>query len=202
MKTILRICILFLLILPLIRCTRSNICITEYPDRNIYNTKLAINIQSSSNIKEECTYVVSTLISLPSGYYSDSALFYLKQDKFHMKLLNPLSEDFVLFDMSLKQFSSKTIEIKHGSLVEKLECLYENKLITKQNLEVRIFRIKNYQCLEGLCLDAIFFITKEYGIIGSYFTDPNYSEKIIVSPGGNIFPDYIDYSIYTLKKIQ
>jgi hypothetical protein len=202
MKTNYRICIFLMLSLTLLGCKKSNTCLKKYPAQNKYKTQLAISINSSSNIKDKCAYLVSTLISLPSGFYCDSALFYLKNDKFYMKLLNPLSEDFVLFDMSLKQFSSKNIEIKHANIVDRLECVYENKLITDQNLEVRIFRIKKYQCLEGLCLDAIFFITKEYGIIGSYFTDPNYSEKIIVSPAGNIFSDYIDYSNYTLKKAQ
>lgn len=103
-------------------------------------------------------------------------------------------------DFNSQKNSKRIIKIKLGNLIKSYESVVENIVITKENIVVRIFRIKKLHKLHdffgGKVLDVILFATEEHGIIGSYLNDIEGKTNWIVSEHGDILKDYIDYSNY------
>jgi len=182
-------------------CDNTNNCFEKYPREIQSRFSTLINVDSVIQSKYGCFYIVNLFLFFPDESMATQGILTLEKDKFKLKLTRPESNEFILFDMGMPQFSSRKIEIEHDNTTDVFLCIYENKIITRENLEVRIFRIKDCACFDSHWLDEIFFMTREYGIIGSYFTDSRYFEKIMISPAGDILRDYIDYSGVKLKRI-
>jgi hypothetical protein len=202
MKTLVVKILLFIVLLLFVRCKHTNNCLDKYPFESYYKRSLAINIDSIGSNNNGCIYYVKMFLTLSYNSFSDKAILYLNKEKFYMKLINPESEEFVLFDMRLKEPQTQKIGIKYANKLDSLNCVFEKSFITKDNYEVKVFRIKNFQSLQNISADAIFFVTLDYGIVGSYFTDFDLNgEEIMFSPAGEIFRGYMDYSNIKLKQL-
>ena len=192
---------IFISLITLIGCNNSHICLQDYPFKNINREYLAISVDSSTNNSKGCEYFFKNSFHL--NHITDlEASFYLSNDKFIMRFLDPESEEFPLFDLNLKDSISTTIKVIFSDTIDSLKCIHLKQFLTKEKLEVHVFRIENFQCNENRCLDCVFFVTKQYGVIGSYLTTIDTGKKIIIAPRGEIFKDYIDYSGFIPKKIE
>lgn len=125
--------------------------------------------------------------------------FYVRDNKFFAKLVKPESNEFILFDLNSKLNETNKIEFKNDEMIKSFDCILEKKIITKENLEVGVFRIKKWIKLpdffDGLELDIIAFVTQKYGVIGSYVLDiDKMGNPLMISPKGDILKNYIDYS--------
>ncbi len=180
-----------------ISCENLNTQIEQYPKINVYERVPAFAIDWSANLKTKNLYYTNTGIIL-SDTFSTKQSICLRKNKFIAKLINPKSEDFVLFDLDSKINENQNIEINYLNSKKNLNCILQDKIITKEKLEVYIFRIKDwgrYPESGSLVLDLIVLVTKKYGVIGSYYTNNDLeAEKIMISPAGDLLREYIDYS--------
>jgi hypothetical protein len=193
--------------LILVCCKESHTCLTKYDKQSEFTKRLFIEIDTTLEPNEDCKYNAVTSIPLADSSYSDNSLFYLEDDKFYMRLKNPTSEDFIIFDMGLPMPQAYKIEIHYQDTVMRFDGRFEKKLITHDNLEVRVFRIKNLFCYypDDFCspLDVVFFVTKDHGVIGSYLSGfENNGQEILIAPAGDIFKEYLDYSKIKLRYLM
>lgn len=205
MKNIIAIPIICFFTFLFVSCENSNTKIEKYPKKSAFERVPAFSIDWSANLKTKNLYYTKTAIFL-NDLFSTKQSICLRKNKFIAKLVSPKSEDFVLFDLDSKLNESKNIEINYLNSKKNFNCILQDKIITKEKLEVYIFRIKDwgrYPLSGDLILDLIVFVTKKYGVIGSYYTDNDLdAEKIMIAPAGDLLNEYIDYSkiqIMTLK---
>jgi len=134
--------------------------------------------------------------------YSTSLSIFLRDNTFIAQLDNPKSNEFVLFDLKSEVNKKQNIEILNSKKIKSFESSLEAKVLTNQNLEVYIFRIKNWGKLvfpfdtnELDFIDLVVFVTKKYGVIGSYFSDfLENGEQVMWGIHGDILEEYLDYS--------
>jgi hypothetical protein len=178
-------------------CENLNTQIEQYPKINVSERVPVFAIDWSTNLKTKNLYYTNAGIIL-SDTFSTKQSICLRKNKFIAKLISPKSEDFVLFDLDSKINENQNIEINYLNSKKNFYCILQNKIITKEKLEVYIFRIKDwgrYPESGSLVLDLIVLVTKKYGVIGSYYTNNDLeAEKIMISPAGDLLREYIDYS--------
>jgi len=178
---------------------KSNECIEKYPLHTEFKRKPIFSIDYDSNSKSNYIYCTNELGFFNDSVYTAKFSLYLHDNKFFAKLKSPESNDFILFDLNSKLNKTNKIDIQNSKKIKSFECILEKQIITKQNLEVKVFRIKKWGRLPsffgGSELDAVVFVTKKYGVIGSYFSDIYSCEnEIMLGPSGEILKEYIDYS--------
>ncbi len=206
--------VLFLLIFCC-SCNEKNTCLTK----STYNTKHKINpfisFVSEVNSKNGCEYIIKSEIRL-KNWFCDSAILYQRKQKFYMRLLHsiakPLSEDFLIFDLTKEPGFSDTITIIYKDItsykdtflfdkIQKVKYAYtiQNKFKTSNFGIVYMFQFKNFffNYWDGEIvdkLDVVFFVTEKHGVVGSYVYVEENNENIYIAPAGNIFEEYLDYS--------
>lgn len=199
---------LFLISLIWTSCSNSNKCFNEYPIKSEFYKPTYISVDSSMVEEKGCIYFVSTQIPLADSSFSFYGRMSFINNKFCLQLITPKSNDFVLFDMGLKDSQVKKIEITYQDQKKSFDCIYEKKIITKEQIEVRVFKVIDlyyyHHSMEFSCsLDVVFFVTRDFGIIGSYLTDIDLDgSEVMISPAGEILKDYIDYSNLELRTLE
>lgn len=71
-------------------------------------------------------------------------------------------------------------------------------------MEVYVFKMYGSISYGESDFDVVFFVTREHGVIGSFITTEERTDngsKVMISPGGYILKDHIDYSNYEVKKL-
>ena len=184
-------------------CENLNTQIEQYPKKKVFERVATFSIDWSANLKTKNLYYTNTGIMLNDTFSTKQSIC-LRKNKFIAKSASPKSEDFVLFDLDSKKNENKNIEIKYLNSKKNFNCILQDKIITKEKLEVYIFRIKDWgRYPESLVLDLIVLVTKKYGVIGSYYTDNNLeAEKIMIAPAGDLLNEYIDYSKVKLTTLK
>ena len=176
---------------------------TSYPFNKLERGRKVFSTDSVVYSKNGCEYKIHQLpMSITNEGVVWNALFYLRDNKFYLRWQNPESKDFVLFDLDMQVGDSITTTIYYSDdQMKTLSCKLLDKFTTTKNLDVFIFLIKDcyYYYHDPDKLSAIFdvkyFVTKKHGIVGYYLTTMNSEGKeIVISPVGEIFRDYIDYS--------
>lgn len=188
--------LILLILVSFTSCRDSNICLEKYPQNNEFNGNPFFSIDStlSNNV-----YLTKNIHFSGNQRDISSFSFYVRDNKFFAKLVKPESNEFILFDLNSKLNETNTIEFKNDEMMKSFDCILEKRIITKEKLEVGVFRIKKWVKLPdifgGLELDIIAFVTQKYGVIGSYATDiDKMGNPLMISPKGDILKDYIDYS--------
>ena len=203
MKEIIPKTIICFVALLFISCENLNTQIEQYPKKNVFERVATFSIDWSANLKTKNLYYTNSSIILNDTFSTKQSIC-LRKNKFIAKSVSPKSEDFVLFDLDSKINENKNIEIKYLNSKKNFNCILQDKIITKQKLEVYIFRIEDWgRYPESLVLDLIVLVTKKYGVIGSYYTDNNLeAEKIMIAPAGDLLKEYIDYSKVQLMTLK
>lgn len=188
-----KITIIILILLVCISCQNSNVELQEYPLQKALEKN---NLFSIDSILPNNTYLSTELFFYNDSVYRTKFSFWVNENKFYAKLRKPEVPEFVLFDFDSKLNQVKKIKIEK---LKSFDCVLEKKFITKEKIEVHVFRIKKWRKLDdffgGEEIDMVFFTTKENGVIGSYSTDKdNLGNQVIFGSSGEIFKDYIDYS--------
>lgn len=117
-----------------------------------------------------------------------------------MQLLDKSSNEFVVFDANSLVNEENLIDIVHNDVRTQFSSRLEAKTVYK-GLNVYIFRIMNFAQVFENVLDAMFFVTIENGVIGSYLTSLNKGKRIILGPAGEILKNQIDYSGFEERRI-
>jgi len=196
----LKILFYILIFSSLLSCNEQRRCKIEYSEFKDRKDIPFISVISETISKIE--YVVEFEVRHPDTSYSDKAIMYLQDDKFIFKTLNPLSNEFTLFDLNQKINSSRNIELSYKPEVfskkQNFSVILENKLKNDDDLEVYVYRLKEFFYYnpvdEIIKLDVVVFITKEKGVIGSYISSITEDPEIIIYPSGDILEERIDYS--------
>lgn len=203
-----RIILLFTGIITLISCQNSHRdCFDDYSFDSEFDKRLYVMIDSSMTTRVGCSYFIDTYIPLADSSIAKQAIMYLTDNKLYLKLERPESDDFVLFDLEIPEKKEQCVEINYADTVKRFNCILEEKIITIDKLLVYRYRVEDlfyyYPDIEFTSsLDVIFFVTKEFGIIGTYLTDIEFDgAEVMIAPAGNIFKDYIDYSEIKLRKL-
>jgi len=177
-------------------------CIDKYPYKSKFDKRLFIEIDSTILTRTGCSYMISTSFQLADSAIADRGLLHVENDKFYLRFIEPDSKEFVLFDLTESDSASKKIEISFVDGVVSFDCQLQDKVVTDDNLNVWIFRISDLFHNENASLDVVIFVTREYGIIGSYLTDIDYDGmRVLISPAGDILESYIDYSKFEKRKL-
>jgi hypothetical protein len=186
-----------------VSCENLNTQIEQYPKKNAFERVPVFSIDWSANLKTKNLYYTNASVIL-TDTFSNKQSICLRKNKFIAKLINPKSKDFVLFDLDSKINENIKIEINYLNSKKNFNCILKDKIITKEKLEVYIFRIKDWgRYSESLVLDLIVLVTKKYGVIGSYYTDNDLeAEKIMIAPAGDLLNDYVDYSKVELATLK
>lgn len=185
-----------LLTISLFSCKESNTRLEKYSNFPESKYKPFFSIDSLLPNNEYLTHKI---------YFSDKKpgaakfLFYVRNNIFFAKTVQPESNEFILFDLNSKLNETKKIEFKNANLKRSFDCALEKKITTKGKLEVFVFRIKKFIQLPSFFgdekLDVIVFTTLKHGVIGSYMTDIDHSgNTFMIAPRGNILKEDIDYS--------
>jgi hypothetical protein len=187
----------------LVSCENLNTQIEQYLKKNASERIPVFSIDWSANLQTKNLYYTNAGIILKDTFSKKQSIC-LRKNEFIAKLINPKSEDFVLFDLDSKINENKNIEIDYLNSKKNFNCILQDKIITKEKLEVYIFRIKDWgRYPESLVLDLIVLVTKKYGVIGSYYTDNDLeAEKIMIAPAGDLLNEYIDYSKVELATLK
>jgi hypothetical protein len=188
--------LLLLIIALFTSCRESNIRIEKYPKNTEYNGEPIFSIDStmSNNI-----YLTKKMFFSDNRMDASIFSFYVRDNKFYAKTIEPESNVFILFDLKSRLNKTNKIDFKNAKMMKSFDCILEKRITTKENLEIGVFRIKKWVKLSdffgGKELDVIVFVTQKYGVIGSYTTDINrIGNPSMISPKGDILKDYIDYS--------
>jgi hypothetical protein len=180
----------------------EKICFKNYPKKSEFDRKPIFSIDSTITSNSDCLYYTSTLIILKDSSTSFKEVFRFKNNKILVTLLDPKSNEFTLFDLNSKLKQKSKIEIQYLNKKKIFTCTLEKRIITKENLEVNIFRIDKWAKYYSASFDAVLFVTKEHGVIGSYLTDiEEDGTKTMIAPAGEILQEYIDYSKYEIRRL-
>jgi len=195
-------------------CTNSNsnFCFEEYNTKSSNEKRPFIKIDSTVTNKSGCKYFINAWFPIEDSlnqYFQGfhKGVLFQQNEKIYMKFTKPESERFLLFDMTLPVESKSKIEINYLENTNSFDCILEKKVIIENNIEVFLFRIKNlfyYYHSDKLSsiLDVRFFVTKEHGIIGDYFTvTETDGVEVLIKPSGEILEDYIDYSKFKKQRL-
>ena len=217
MKNTFRIYPLILIAIFTINCNRQNSCFESYqvetktnrPSHlSTFSHRLYINIDSTLDSKNGCQYIASSFIPLGNSTISYKSLIFYSNEKIFMRLIDKKTNTFVLFDFKSKINKPHEINIEYRNQVFKYNCTLQEKVFTKEYIEVFVFKIEDlfnfYEDGEFIkSEDVMFFATIEYGIVGSYISGiEKDGQKIMIAPAGEILSDYIDYSNVELRLIQ
>lgn len=180
----------------------EKVCFKNYPKKSEFDRKPFFSIDSTITSNSDCLYYTSTLIILKDSSSSFKEVFRFKNNKILVTLLDPKSNEFILFDLNSKLKQKSKIEIQYLNRKKNFTCTLEKRIITKENFEVTIFRIDKLAEYYSDSYDAVLFVTKEHGVIGSYLTDiEEDGTKTMIAPAGEILQEYIDYSKYERRRL-
>ena len=197
--------ILLIQILVFTNCQNNKKCFDDYNFESEYHRNLFIEIDSTKPSSQGCSYYVNMFINLSDSTEIHNAILYLENKQIFIKPENNNFDKFLLFDLTLEEYSKYPIKIKSKKGEYIFNSIFENKILTDIGI-VNQYRIENLYSdhfwKTSFKCDVVFFVSEKYGIIGTYLTDEN-SEgiKIIISPAGNILEEYIDYTKFERGKI-
>jgi hypothetical protein len=194
--------IILLILFVFISCQQSNTELEFYTRKSPLgndgsNRKPEFSITATSD--KNHTYRTNTLLFLNYSIYTQEVFLRLTDNKFIAKAKKPDTNDFILFDLGTSPNQNNPIVIEYDKSSKTFDCVLEKKITTKENLEVFVFTIKNWtkapSFIGGAFLDVKLFVTKKYGVIGSYLTNINsHGQNTIIVPAGDLLENYIDYS--------
>lgn len=194
--------IILLILFVFVSCQQSNTKLEFYTRKSPLGSdgsnrvpEFAITAASDKNH----TYRTNTLLFLNDSIYTQEVFLRLTDNKFIAKAKKPDTNDFILFDLGSSPNQNNPIVIEYDKSSKTFDCILEKKITTKENLEVFVFTIKNWtkapSFIDGVFLDVKLFVTKKYGVIGSYLTNSNsHGQNTIIVPAGDLLENYIDYS--------
>jgi len=175
---------------------KTNECLENYTvkEESADNPSLVILKKFDSN----CKFEIQILCSVFEDNYIQTAILTKKNDKFILEFINPKTNPIILFNLSSEVNEQRVINIKPVSAYKKnfksiFKVNLEQKLIDKSGLIYK-FRVEDFIVYESSWFDAVYFVTSESGVIGSFFSKKSKSNEIIINPRGNICKDIIDYS--------
>jgi hypothetical protein len=175
---------------------------------NSYIEKPYFSIDSTIKSGRGCKYFTRVYIPVPDSSISWESIMIFKGKKVYMKLVDIPSKTFILFDFDLDVGEYSEIRIKFKDGEKRFQTSLLDKITTKEQIEVFIFKIKDLLYLYDdfkfiKSEDVVFFVTEQNGIIGSYVSGiEKDGQKIMIAPAGEILSDYIDYSDLELRLIQ
>jgi hypothetical protein len=205
-----------LLIIGLFACNDTEKCFKPYvkefnQSHNPYydwGFNLYFRIDSILHTEGRCEYYTETFIALDENTISYKAALYIEDNQIIARLLDLKSEPFTLFDFQATKGKINQIEIEVDSKRFYRECSLEDIITKEEGVMVFVYKIEElfYFFADDSVKrkeDVFFFVTKEYGIIGSYISSiENDGQEIIIAPAGDILAKYIDYSNVELRLIQ
>lgn len=207
LKNLMRVFIIVSVLFLFVQCKNKNTCFEPYNYESEYYHSTFLSSDSVNDTKIGCEYEVDFFIWFPEKLGIDDiigATMFMNNQKIFIDPINSKFENFILFDLSINEFSNYEIEINFGDKKVKYKGFYENKIQADIG-EVKQFRIENLYYdshFDGIKLDIVYFISEKYGVVGSYLTDELINgKKILISPAGNIFEKYIDYSNLERRKL-
>ena len=180
-------------------CNNFNQPIEKYNQYVESNKNPIFSIDYKSKSESNYVYQTYKFPFLNDSLYSAKFELRLRDKKFIAALNEPKSDEFILFDLNSKLNVVNKIIIKNSKIIRTLDCILEQKITNKQNLEVNIFRIKKWgkhpPFFGGGEIDLIIFVTEKYGVIGSYGTrTESNGQQIRFGVCGDILREYIDYT--------
>ena len=196
--------ITFIITLLFLSCNNAEkVCFKKYPKKSEFERRKPLfSIDSITTSDSDCLYYTSELVKLADSSISIREVLKFKNNKILATLIEPKSNEFILFDLDSKLNQKRKIEILYLNKKKVFTCTLEKKIITKENLEVNVFKINNWADYYDSHFDAIFFVTKEYGIIGSFITDVEKDgTQSMIAPAGEILKEYIDYSKFAIRRL-
>jgi hypothetical protein len=180
----------------------EKVCFKNYPNKSEFDRKPIFSIDSTITSNSDCLHYTSDLIRLADSSTSVKQVLMFKNNKIFAKLVDHKSNEFILFDLDSKINQKREIEILYLDKQKIFTSTLEKRIITRDNIQVYVFRINNWADYYEAYFDTMFFVTKEYGVIGSFITDVEEDgTKSMIAPAGEILKEYIDYSKFAIRRL-
>ena len=190
----------FLLGFLILGCSEKNECLKSWPRG--YEKTPALYKDSIFN---DCSFIVKGDFKISDSIESIKQRARISDKKFYIQPLDIDADEFIFLDFDNQKNSTRTIKIKCANITKSYESVLEDIVIIKENIKVRIFRIKKLAKLSnffgGAELDVVLFATEEHGVIGSYVNDKTGDKNLILGERGDILRDYIDYSNFEFGEL-
>jgi hypothetical protein len=186
--------ILFLLFLLSSCRTNKNNCLVNYTIYKGIKESPALSVTKKT--EDKCHYQIK-LLNCFQGFNESNGEMYVNNNGVYIKLLQPKTTYFRLFDFFQQVEDIKNINIiSSGNNKEDFRIRSKlESVIVKDNMKVYIFRLIDFICFEKKAFDTVFFVTKDNGVIGSYHSTYNENGvEVVIYPVGDVLENIIDYS--------
>jgi hypothetical protein len=193
---------LFLLSLSsvMLSCSKPNDCLS--PVKFAPDDQPLVYIQQPLHSGQPCSYSVRTVFQTNQGLIISDGVLVFENLKFKIKLESTEGGPITFFDFSKHVSEVYDLPIQIGRQKKVLNMRLENIIDTPFPNKVYQFRLIDGFARPGIKGDVVFFADMKRGVIGTYISDFEDNEEIIIAPRGNILRDSLDYSKKEFKILQ